>query len=433
MKKIFTLSFVLFFISLYANEHKFAIIADFGGDMLPANGVCGGGPSMPRGLCINKVGPVFYSIYPDEYDALVFFTTKPLAGFNDPKQAFITKADIKGIGYDVALSNPSQVGSAGRLMVSAVVGNLASFPDDPDGTFSIVPIKGVEVIAHEIAHRWLSYVKVDHNDGAGKRDILRDYVNESAGNHWSCWFNTDGSVQYGGTLADNGDGTFTDTFGPRKFSQLDQYLMGIRPPEEVDPMYYVRVGYSLNGCPDMPGQPGTTKIYTGQKIEFGIEDIIRANGAREPASSPCHLKVGFVLVHHPDFYPLPFELEKVENYRKALEDWWITATDGRGSIDTDIRRCGTGTDQCPGAADINCEETEPELPDDDIATDDNNTDDSDHTGINDKDTETPDRTVEDNDDKEAEISDEKSDNKENDTDETSTSKKSGGCALITVK
>ncbi len=430
MKKLTFIFFLLVFTHLFANDHKFAVIADYGGDMLPANGMCGGGPMMPRGLCINKVGPVFYSIYPDEYDALVFFTTKPLFGLNDPKQAFITKADVKGIGYDTTLNNPSQVGSAGRLMVSAVVGNLASFPDDPDGTFSIIPIRGVEVIAHEIAHRWLAYITVDHNDGAGKRDILRDYVNENAGNHWSCWFNTDGSVQYGGTLSDNGDGSFTDTFGPRKFSQLDQYLMGIRPPEEVDPMYYVRVGYSLNGCPDVPGQPGTTRTYTGQKIEFGIEDIIRANGPRDPASSPCHLKVGFVLVHHPDFYPLPFELEKVENYRKALEDWWVTATDGRGSIDTDINRCGTGTPECPGTADINCvnENEDPETDEDILPDEDNNMEEPD---IEEHQTEEPDVTTEIPDEFEViETPDEKGEKDENLQDDPIKSKSSGGCSIL---
>ncbi len=431
MKK-FLMVFSLFIVfSIYANDHKFAILADFAGDMLPDNGMCGGGPTMPRGLCINKAGPVFYSIYPDEYDALVFFTTKPLFGLNDPKQAFITKADIKGIGYDVTINNPSQVGSAGRLMVSAVVGNLASFPDDPQGVFSIIPIKGVEVIAHEIAHRWLAYIKVDHDDGMGPRDILRDYVNESAGNHWSCWFNTEGSVQYGGTLTDNGDGTFTDTFGPRKFSQLDQYLMGIRAPEEVDPMYYVRVGYSLNGCPDVLGQPGTTRTYTGQKVEFGIEDIIRANGPREPASSPCHLKVGFVLVHHPDFYPLPAELEKVERYRTALEQWWITATDGRGSIDTDINRCGTGTAQCPGTAAANCETEETEHPDEEVFPDDNNEiDDTDHL---DNGTETPDKSVEITDDSESgDVTDKETGETESDHDQEVSSKSSKGCSISLV-
>lgn len=337
-----------------ADQSKIAIITDFVGDMLPANGTCAG-LGMPRGICIQKAGGAFYSIYPDEYDALVFMTTKALAGANDPKQAYVTRADIKGINYTSPFGNPGQVGSAGRLMVAAVVGSLASLPDDPLAPFSTIPVAGVEVLAHEIAHRWLAYVDIDLGDGSGKSGILRQSVNDEPWNHWSSWFNTEGSIQYGGTLTDNGDGSFTDNFGVRKFGPLDQYLMGIRPKEEVGPMYFVRVGYSLYGSPDDVGYPGTSRDYEGEKVDFTIDDIIRANGEREPSTSPCHLKIAIILVHPANVPPAQFELDKAESYRIALEKWWTAATDERGSIDTDVNRCGTGTNQCPGIAASGCE------------------------------------------------------------------------------
>ena len=431
MRKLLLLLTVILFITtlVSAEQSKIAVITDFVGDMLPESGTCTG-LGMPRGICINNAGKAFYSVYPDEYDALVFMTTKNLSGINDPKQAYITKADIKGINYSSPLGNPGQLGSAGKLMVAAVVGSLASLPDNPLDTFTTVPVSGVEVLAHEIAHRWLAYVDIDLGDGSGSSGILRQSVNKEPWNHWSSWFNTEGSIEYGGTLTDNGDGTFTDTFGVRKFGPLDQYLMGIRSKEEVGPMFFVKVGYSLYGSPDNPGIPGTTREYEGTRVDFTIDDIIRANGERDPATSPCHLKVGFVLVHPVNVPPTQQELDKVESYRVALQDWWTVATDGRGSIDTDVNRCGSGTEQCPGTAAFGCEEVtddEPddnEIPDNEISQPDENT-------VNDDNNETDEENVPDmstvNDT--SETNDEASDQTGTVNDDE-ISEKSSGCGVI---
>ncbi len=430
---VFLLTFLLIATSgIYADQSKIAIITDFVGDMLPANGTCAG-LGMPRGICIGNAGKAFYSIYPDEYDALVFMTTKNLTGANDPKQAYVTKADIKGINYTSPFGNPGQVGSAGKLMVAAVIGSLASMPDDPLLPFSTIPVAGVEVLAHEIAHRWLAYVDIDLGDGSGKSGILRQSVNDEPWNHWSSWFNTEGSIQYGGTLTDNGDGTFTDNFGVRKFGPLDQYLMGIRQKEEVGPMYFVRVGYSLYGSPDDVGYPGTSRDYEGEKVDFTIDDIIRANGEREPATSPCHLKVGFVLVHPANIPPTQFELDKVEAYRVALEDWWEKATDGRGTIDTDVNRCGKGTEQCPGVAAFGCTEENPDddpSADNDPQVDENTTSDNDmpynDDTAKDDSSETVDKS-ETSDDKTDETVDNVNENNDNDS---SVKAKNDGCSVL---
>ena len=186
MKKIIFLLLTALMLTtgITAEQSKIAIITDFVGDMLPANGTCPG-IGMPRGICIGNAGKAFYSVYPDEYDALVFMTTKALSGMNDPKQAYVTKADIKGINYTSPLGNPGQIGSSGKLMVAAVIGSLASMPDDPLLPFSTIPVAGVEVLAHEIAHRWLAYVDIDLGDGSGKSGILRQSVNDEPWNHWS--------------------------------------------------------------------------------------------------------------------------------------------------------------------------------------------------------------------------------------------------------
>lgn len=153
---------------------------------------------------------------------------------------------------------------------------------------------------------------------------------------------------YGGILTDNGDGTFTHTNGPRKYSQLDQYMMGIRPATEVETQWYVNVDGSIEGSPAMPGRPGTTHTFSGTRVNFTVDDIIRANGPRNPATSPCHLKFAFILYHEAGSPPFPAQIEKVDNYRHALEQWWPEGTDYRGSIDTRLSGCGMGTEGCLG-------------------------------------------------------------------------------------
>jgi MYXO-CTERM domain-containing protein len=179
-------------------------------------------------------------------------------------------------------------------------------------------------------------------------------MNSSTILHWSCWLNSD-SVMYGGMLIDHGNGTFTDINGPRKYSQLDQYLMGLRQPAEVDPLWYVVVGGSMTGCADPPQPRGVAHDITGERVDFPIDDVIRALGPRNPATSQCHYKLGFVFAHAPGNPPSTSDLEKVEGYRAAIAPWFAGATDQRGSLDTSLDGCGIGTAGCPGAPSPQCQ------------------------------------------------------------------------------
>ncbi|RJO69653.1 MAG: hypothetical protein C4523_05925 [Myxococcales bacterium] len=332
-----------------------AVFEDVTGQIMPAAGFCAN-VAYPRGLCLPPAGQAFFRDHPDNYDVLVVATNKTLNPMFDPKAAAPLNADIKGIGLDTCPWRYQDLGSAGRLINAVALGWLAGMPENPDDLYRWPPIRGVEVIAHEIAHRWFAYLAVDHGDGQGSRDILRASYNDDSGTigvHWSSWFNTDGSIEYGGILTDNGDGTFTNVVGPpRIFNRLDQYLMGILPPEEVGPLWYVRVGYSLHGGPDMMEDPVT--VFSGERVDFGIEDIVRANGPRVPASSPCHLKVAFAIAYPPGLYPSQSDFDKLNRYRLALEEYWIQASDGRGSLDTRLDGCGEGTETCPGEPSPHC-------------------------------------------------------------------------------
>jgi hypothetical protein len=342
-----------------ANAHanydngNIAIIEDTAGLILPAEGMCDN-MLFAQGLCVNHAANAFYQTHGDHYDALMLFTTKQLNPLFNVQMGFPVQTEIRGIGLEAtSLFNPGQFGSAGRLLQCVKMGDLSALPENPKDTCALPPITAIELMAHETGHHWMSWVMLDLDDGRGPIGILRGFEGDSPNGHWSAWFNSR-SVMYGGILTDNGDGTFTNTNGPRKYGQLDQYLMGLRSPEEVEDLWYIDVDSSVEGNPSMPGYPGTTGNYTGTRVNFTIDDIIRANGARDPATSPCHLKFGFALIHESGKPPFPAEIEKVERYRIAFEAWWPEGTDNRGSIDTRLDGCGRGTEECPGDESEQC-------------------------------------------------------------------------------
>jgi hypothetical protein len=329
---------------------QISVIEDTDGRMLPALGIC----SMmiyPNALCIPIAGQAFYASHPDSYDILIFITNKNIRA--SEKAGYPLQADVRGIGQDTVPWSYTHFGSGGRLLHALDLGSVQSMPDDPEGIFSVVPISGIEVIGHEIGHHWMAYASIDLGDGRGVLDIIRGHTDEGTITHWSCRFNSD-SVMYGGMLTDNGDGTFTDVNGLRKYSLFDQYLMGLRGADEVGPMWYVADDGSPYGCADWPQPRGVAHDITGVRVDFTMQDVIRALGERDPPASPCHYKAAFIFVHSPGQPPSATDLDKVERYRMALETWYAWATDGRGSLDTRLDGCGTGTPQCAGAPSIQC-------------------------------------------------------------------------------
>ena len=330
-----------------------AVIEDTFGLILPAEGMCDN-MLYAQGLCVNHAGVAFYATHGDNYDILVIFTTKFLNPMFDVKMGFPIQSKVRGIGLEQgSLFHPSQLGSAGRLIHCVKMGALSDVPDDPNAYYRLPVITGIELLAHEIGHQWMAWITINIGDGRGNIPILRGFEGSSPNGHWSAWYNS-GSVMYGGILTDNNNGTFTDCNGPRKYSNLDQYLMGIRPPEEVGELWYVDVDGSTEGNPSMPFSVSGCGNYTGTRVNFGIDAVIAANGVRNPAQSPCHLKLGFAIVHEVGLPPTLEQIAKVDRYRTALEAWWPWGTDNRGSLDTSLSGCGTGTAQCPGDPSPQC-------------------------------------------------------------------------------
>ncbi|MBI5528286.1 MAG: hypothetical protein HY897_18290 [Deltaproteobacteria bacterium] len=285
-------------------------------------------PSFDREALCREAARVFYKTHPDEFDGLVVLTAKQLDFISYIQTGLGVKNTETGFGqpsYDYT----SRYGSAGRLQECVRMGDLYHMPDDPDEVGpSTYHIKGIEVLAHEYAHHWLLWVTYDKGDGV-KVDRFRE--EQGIKDHWSYCANSH-SVMYGNFITDLGNGSFLMEGGDRKFNTLEQYLMGLRPPEEVEPVWYV----DKDQRTDLPLKKGETETTTGNKVEFTVDDVIRAMGQRNPSYPQAQntWRVGFILVTEAGHEAAPEQIAKVDRYRARWETFFNWATDGNGTMIT---------------------------------------------------------------------------------------------------
>ncbi|MBM4386705.1 MAG: hypothetical protein FJ088_03140 [Deltaproteobacteria bacterium] len=312
---------------------------------------------------LQKAACAAYKKHPDNYDVMFVFTTIPQGIFTGTPAAATVQQTQKGIGKP--LVNSSFGYCSTRLKHAVRMGDIAKLPDDPENPYTAVADKavtGVQVMAHEFGHHWMSYVAYDKGDGTGKHCRLRAFVGNAEsgsgdcdgyppsafGVHWSAYFNSN-SVMYGNQIKDNNDGTFTlGNDGKLKFGPLDQYPLGLRYPEEVGPLFLLDLGGVTAGeSSAYPLQIGTTKTVKAERIDVAVEDVVRAEGDRIPAIDPCHWKGAVVLVFATGKPPTANVIFKLTDYANSFEKFYEWATDGRGSADMTADGRGKGTSGCP--------------------------------------------------------------------------------------
>ena len=191
-------------------------------------------------------------------------------------------------------------------------------------------------LLQEVGHHWAAYAgfKTSPRD----RRVRFDHCLENEPGHWSSYFDDDRSpMDYdeselklpSGVSADwmdNGDGTFTRRpvrQGDYAFCNLDLYLMGLIPPEEVGESYYIR---------QPQGRGGTIR---GRRKALTIQNVIWANGARRPsaARSPRRFRQDFVLLTK-GASQAKERARHLDGLRQRYERIFRDATGGRAEVDT---------------------------------------------------------------------------------------------------
>lgn len=260
----------------------------------------------------------FFRHQPDDYDFLVTFTTFEFD--TGDALAFYqgVRNDTQGIGLPL-FDNSHLFGSNGKLQGYIDMAALSRYKLDPTHPdFERV----LDVLAHEIWHRWGAFIHLQDESGADS-DVLLG----KDGAHWSYLLDTQGSVGYGAKWRENGDGSFDAVTTGKFFSPLDLYLMGFNDSAEVPPFFLID-----NPEIDRFQIPRINDRVSGTKRVLTVDQIIAAEGPRIPAAADAQkdFRLAFALVATPGEEPTQAQLNAVNAVREGFQARFSILTGGRG-------------------------------------------------------------------------------------------------------
>ena len=277
----------------------------------------------------------FYESHGDEYDEVHIHVASTFAGDVDPELGFAffqLGAGFVG-GINRFQGNPLAAEGLTRLTGWTNMNDLPEYPLSPTQDFLGGVASYVEIMGQEFEHAWAAFVQPSANTGA---DILG-----RSDAHWSFFLDHAGvgnaSPMEGNHWADNGGGSFTTIESFTGLAELDEYLMGLRAPKDMQPFYVI----------DFPGgKPFDDGVFpqlnvtvlNGSPINLTVQDIIANHGPRGPdtTTSMKSFKAAFILVVPFGQDPSQADLDKINSFRLAWEAYFQTTTEGLGTIDTTL-------------------------------------------------------------------------------------------------
>ena len=312
------------------------------GTAAPVAGAIGEIFSPVRDLDYFAATEKFYRNHDDAYDFIVLFNALGLvAGPGSFAYEVNVRNDVLGIG-DLLNPNPifdlgSAFGSAARLQSFVNMGPLSNYPADPTQRITAIGENNtLSVMGQEAGHRFLTYAQfVDPSTGTASNALLgRDLA------HWSFFFNSNASVVEGNKIEDRGEGVmprFLTVETVKRYGEFDQYIMGLRRPDEVPPSFLIQ----NPDIPLSPGAPPRTGVgINGTRKEITVDMIIAAEGRRSPDTtvSQKEFRFGFVLVIPTGGQPSAGDLAKIEAIRAAWGPFFNQAVENRGAAVTELAK-----------------------------------------------------------------------------------------------
>lgn len=296
-----------------------------------------------RFLDVLASGQKFYGNHEDAYDFLVVFNSVGLEA-GDGAFAFQLNVRNEVLGIGEFLGNRTVIdygrrfGSERRLQSYLNMGPLTNYPPDPRiSIFLIGEDNTLDVVSHEAGHRFLTYVEfIDPTTGRRSNSLLGRQLA-----HWSFFFNSDASFLEGNRIDDRAMMTprFLTSATSEHYSELDQYLMGLRFQHEVTPSFLVE--QPTNFQPDdfsASSNPRTGVSFDGERKEITVDMIIEAEGKRVPDASVSQRKFNFafILVVDEGEEPAEADIQKLETIRSEWEPYFEQATDLRADAQTEL-------------------------------------------------------------------------------------------------
>lgn len=278
----------------------------------------------------------FYTTHSDSFDTVYVWTNFAFDNGQFVAHTFNISNNIQGIGLPIFNRAPAY-GSA-HLGSLIAMGNTGDWPKNPDA-YVVGLNSAISIVCHEQGHLWLAYIHFDA-DNQVKDDLLG-----RQDSHWSFLVDTrtsaDGaysSLMEGNSWRESGGGIFT-TFesAVNYFTPLDQYLMGLRPANEIGDIPYLVTDLQLKEFLHEKS-PASGFSMSAVRKTTSVAQIIAREGPRIPdvITSPKAFRVAFVALSEQNSTISSSELAKISAYRDAIVRYFSTATGGRGSLDASL-------------------------------------------------------------------------------------------------
>jgi len=272
----------------------------------------------------------FYDQFSDDYFQLVFFTnfTQTMGGFANELNI---KNDVTGIGLGI-FDASVQYGSNGVLESRCNMNSIDVWNSDPAARVHGRGNNFLTIMGQEAGHRWGAFTYFNSGGGASNLILGRDDA------HWSYYADIDHSSLEGGNWVSTGGSNYQCPTQVDYFSQVDEYMFGLRTADEVKDFFYISSAANNQLSARDDGTPTLGATATGTYTPVTIEHIIAAEGARTPtvAAENKDLRQGFIFLIKAGTTPSPAQLTKIANFRRAWEDYFEKSTDGRFAVNTSL-------------------------------------------------------------------------------------------------
>lgn len=305
-------------------------VVDFSVDppLTAVNGVIAEAYLFARQVDIFRMAQKFYETHDDRFQFLVMFTNFPFDLGGGFAFELNVRNSVTGIGLD-QFDFSDLFGSGGTLQSFLNMNQLDAYPDDLNQPF-LGDNSAISIFGQEAGHRWLAFVSASV-PGQPLGVLLG---RQSA--HWSFFTDSEASVMEGNDWSETSPGNFESVDTVSRFSTLDQYIMGLRPPADVNPFFVIG---SPSGLFAAGSGPAVGTMLTGTRIDVTVDNVITAEGARKPAYpfAPTKVRGAIILLTRNGQTPTAGELQKIEDFRVQWEQFYMQATDNRGMFLTGLK------------------------------------------------------------------------------------------------
>jgi hypothetical protein len=280
---------------------------------------------------LTAVGRAFYTAFGDDYQQLIVYTNRNTIPRSQGAFAYETtiRNSIAGIGSGL-VDDGAAYGSRSGLESMVLMDSIGKYSTNPTDRI-LREETTLSVLAHEVGHRWLATARYS-DAGVVSTELLGRQMA-----HWSFYMNSSGSHDEGNQIEDLGGGAFKTGPASQRYGPLDQYLMGLRTPDEVPPFFVIR-NPVLEGEQTAERAPQSNVNIRGTRKDVTVGDVIAAMGPRTPAPgpNPPAWRVAFLYVTQGDPGDAA-NLAMVDRIRSQFEAYFPLSTEGRLSIETRLK------------------------------------------------------------------------------------------------